>query len=182
MKIIYILIALVFASCAYTPTKNQYRDIFTEAIFVDIDISNKQLENFIFLKDEIILSLRTKFDIQVVNKSKNVKTLSLKFLNISHNPIEYDNEGHIIRYSTSVVLKSTYVHNGKKITRTTKGTSQYKHNESVIDGAGSKKYEIAKEASLIYFKDDNGLDSKKVEAIKDASLIAFKKFISGITL
>ncbi len=182
MKILYLVIALIFTSCAYTPTKNQYKDIFSEAIFVDIDTSNKQLENFIFLKDEIILALRTKFDIQVVNKSKNVQTLSLKFINISHDPIEYDDKGHVIRYNTNVVLKSTYVHNGKKITRITKGTSQYKYNENLINESISKKYEIAKEASLIYFKDDNGLDSKKVEAIKDASLIAFKKFISGITL
>jgi len=182
MKIIYLLIALLFTSCAYTPTKNQYRNIFKEAIFVDIDINNKQLENFIFLKDEIILSLRTKFDIKIVNKSKDVKTLSLKFINISHSPIEYDDKGYIVRYNTSVVLKSTYIYNGKKITRITKGTSQYKHNESIINEASSTKYEIAQEASLIYFKDDNGLDSKQVEAIKDASLIAFKKFISGITL
>jgi hypothetical protein len=182
LKKLYFLVVLVFISCAYTPTKDQYKDIFTEAIFVDIEISNKQLENFIFLKDEIILSLRTKFGIKIVNKSKNVKTLSLKFMNISHIPIEYDGKGHVSRYSTRVVLKSTYIYNGKKITRITKGAARYKYNESLVEDTSSKKYEINEEASLIYFKDDNGLDGKKIEAIKDASLIAFKKFISGITL
>ena len=182
MRILYIfLIPLVFNSCAYTPVKNQYRGIFKEAIFVDIDIDNKQLENFIFIKDEIILALRTKFDIQIADKSKNVKTLSLKFINITHTPIEYDTSGHIIRYNTNVSLKSVYTHNGKKITRITKGTSQYKYNENLSNTTSSKRYEINEESSLIYFKTDNGLDSKTVEAIKDASLIAFKKFISGIT-
>lgn len=157
MKIIIAIILIFFYSCSYKPAKSYYKNILKEEVFVDIQIDNQQLENFIFIKDEIILDLKTKFNIKIVDKSKNVKTLSLKFTNIKYTPLQYDKYGYALRYKTNVTLKSKYIINGKQQEIISYGVSQYKLEALEKD-----------------------LDYQKKESIKKASLEAFRQSLSRL--
>ena len=90
---------LIIGGCGYKPISQYSSDILGDKVFVDVKIDAVEPDNGVFLKEEIMRTLRTRLDTQVVSNKKEADSVILvpKY-HFSYSALNYDNNGYVIRY------------------------------------------------------------------------------------
>ncbi len=157
----YLLILVLFTSCGYKPTAIYTREVLGDKIFADVKTSLSDPENSVLIKDAINEAVISKFHSKLVSKRDlATATLDISIKSVKFEPIEYDTNGYVIAYKSSVILETNYKDKSKK--------------EQVITTSGDYDFNI-QTLSVIS-------DSKRFNAIKEASQKAIDAFISQISI
>ena len=158
-KILLILVALLFVSCGYKPSAKFARNVVGDKVSTSVIISSRDPENSVIVKDSVDLAIIEVFHASLVDKKKAQTHLELKINNPSYIPIQYDKNGYIVAYRTTVILDITRYKNGTIKKYQTKGTYDFTITpNSVIT------------------------DQERFQAIKEGAKKAIKSFLAKISV
>lgn len=159
MKILsFVLIVILLAGCGYKPSAKFSRGVVGEKISTSVKISLVDPENTVIIKDAVDVAIIEVFHASLVPKNVSDTHLVLGLSNPSYSPIEYDSDGFIVSYRTTVTLR---------ILRATNSVSK---NYNVM---GTYDFSITPNAVIT--------DQERFDAIKFSSLKAIKSFVAKIS-
>ncbi|MBN2781641.1 MAG: hypothetical protein JXQ66_00200 [Campylobacterales bacterium] len=97
-------IALFFISCGYQPSSKFARDVLGDKVSTDVIVSAKDPENSVVIKDSIDAAIVEKFHASLVKKGFSQTHLELKVGDPLYTPVQYDANGYVVSYRTTIVL------------------------------------------------------------------------------
>ena len=156
---IIVLSLIVLYGCGYKPMTEYTKNVFTDRVYVDVDIYLRDPENALLVKDALNEAVVSRFNSKLVKKSDATTRLKVKFEHVTFSPIQYDSNGYAIFYRAKVTLNISYDSNGNK------------GQERV---AGYYDFPIEPNAVIS--------DSKRFESIRFGAQKALDSFISRIAM
>lgn len=152
-----ILILLSISACGYKPSSKFSRAVLGEKISTSVIISSQDPENTVIIKDAVDSAIIEVFHASLTDKKYSDSHLVLSINNPTYAPVQYDNDGYVIAYRMSIVLR---------ITRYNKGVRKnYKAH-------GSYDFTVVPNAVVT--------DQDRFEAIKFSSQKAIRSFIAQV--
>ena len=122
MKILsLIFVVLLFASCGYQPSSKFARNMVGDKVSTNIIISSRDPENSVIIKDAIDLAIIKIFHASLTDRQHSKTHLELTVSNPTYRPIQYDENGYIVAYQTTIRLNIKKYFNGISKLYTTKG-------------------------------------------------------------
>ena len=92
-------LGIIISGCGYKPASRYSENILGHKVYVDVKIDSIEPDSGVFLKEEVMRTLRTRLDTQVVSTKEEADSIiiipSYKF---SYSPLNYDDNGYVIRY------------------------------------------------------------------------------------
>ena len=159
MKVVsFILIALLFTACGYKPSSKFARQVVGEKISTSVVISSVDPENTVIIKDAVDMAVIEVFHASLTTRDLSQTHLTLKLGNPSYRPIQYNADGFVVGYRTTISLNITRDTNGKSKNYRAKGTYDFS---------------IAPNAIIT--------DKERFDAIRFSSQKAIKSFIAQIS-
>ena len=150
-----VLFAMVLFGCGYKPMTEYSKKIFTDRVYVDVDVYLRDPENAVLVKDALNEAIISRFDTKLTSKKDATTQLRVKFKRVTFNPIQYDSNGYAIFYRAKVMLNIDYMINNKK-------------GYEMVEGY----YDFPIEPNAVIS------DSKRFEAIRFGAKKAIDSFIS----
>ncbi len=99
------LILFFVGGCGYQPVARYTKSIFNSPVYVDVILSGVEPRNGVFLKDEIMRMLMTRFHVSVTKKAKNSKTeIVVPKYHFEYSALTYDDNGYVTRYRISASI------------------------------------------------------------------------------
>lgn len=108
------LSTILISGCGYKPMTEYTKNIFTDKVYVDVDIYLRDPENAVLVKDALNEAVISRFNAKLTSKKDATTQLKVKFERVSFSPIQYDSNGYAIFYRAKVTLNISYIVNGKK--------------------------------------------------------------------
>lgn len=99
------LIVLFLSACGYTPSAKFARVIVGDSISTGVVISAVDPENTVIIKDGIDRAVYEVFHASLVSRKISNTHLQINLSNPSYSPIQYDSDGFVVSYRTTVRLK-----------------------------------------------------------------------------
>ena len=159
MKVVsFILIALLFTACGYKPSSKFARQVVGEKISTSVVISAVDPENTVIIKDAVDTAVIEVFHASLTTKSLSQTHLTLSLGNPSYSPIQYNADGFVVAYRTTILLNIIRDTGGKTKSYSAKGTYDFS---------------IAPNAIIT--------DKDRFDAIRFSSQKAIKSFIAQIS-
>lgn len=159
MKLIaFVLIVVVLTGCGYKPSAKFSRAVIGEKISTSVHISLIDPENTVIIKDALDSAIINVFHASLVPKDLSQTHLTLGLSNPSYSPIQYDADGFIVAYRTTINLT---------ILRETANVSK---NYNV---KGTYDFSVTPNAVIT--------DKERFDAIKFSSEKAIKAFIAQLS-
>ena len=159
-NITIVLITLLFISgCGYIPSAKYSRAVVGENISTSVIISLVDPENSVIIKDGVDSAIIEVFHASLTTKALSTTHLTVKLSNPSYTPIQYDVDGFVVSYRTTVNLR---------ITRSTNGEDSKDYNVR-----GTFDFSITPNAIIS--------DKQRFDAIKFSSTKAIKSFVAQVS-
>ena len=159
MKIVSLfLIVLLFSACGYKPSAKFSRVVVGEKISTSVVISAVDPENTVIIKDAVDSAIIEVFHASLVSKAFSSTHLVITLGNPSYSPVQYDSDGFIVAYRTSITLS---------ILRETETESKN------YAAKGTYDFTITPNAVIT--------DKERFDAIKFSSSKAIKSFVAQIS-
>ena len=160
MKLIsYLLVMVLFSACGYVPSAKYSRAVVGESISTSVVISAVDPENTVIIKDSVDAAVIQVFHASLVPKEFSQTHLVLNLSNPSYSPIQYDENGFVISYRTTINLS---------ITRHTDGEDSKSYN-----ARGTYDFSITPNAIIS--------DKQRFDAIKFSSVKAIQSFVAQVS-
>ncbi len=153
-----VLVMLLFSACGYTPSAKFSRNVVGESISTSVMISQVDPENSVVVKDAVDSAIIEVFHASLVDKATSQTHLDLSLGNPLYTPTQYDRDGFVISYRTTVFLKIIRTTDEKSKKYSTKGTYDFS---------------IAPNAIIT--------DRQRYIAIKESSIKAIKSFVAQVS-
>jgi len=97
--------AAIISGCGYRPASGYARQTLPGPVYVDVYLSGVEPQNGVYLKDEILRVLMTRFHEKVVKKKESaVSRIVVPKYTIGYSPLTYDTNGYVTRYRVSVEI------------------------------------------------------------------------------
>ncbi len=159
MKLVSLaLIFLLFSACGYAPSSKYARKIVGEKISTSVVISAVDPQNTVIIKDAVDVAILEVFHASLVAKELSTTHLKLKLGKLVYTPIQYDAQGFVVAYKTTVKLG---------INRKTKN----KNKDYIV--FGTYDFEITANAVIT--------DKQRFDAIKFSSQKAIRAFVAQVS-
>ena len=155
---ILILLLSLFNACGYKPSAKYARAIVGEKISTSVNISAQDPENTVVIKDAVDSAVIEVFHASLTSRTLSVTHLELSINEPSYTPLQYDSDGYIIAYRTTISLKINRYKDGKMKLYTTQGT-----------------YDFSIVANAVI------TDQERFNAIKFSSEKAIKSFVAQVS-
>ena len=146
---------MIFSGCGYKPMTEYSKKVFTNRVYVDVDVYLRDPENAVLVKDALNEAVISRFNAQLTSKKDATTKLKVKFERVTFSPIQYDTNGYAVFYRAKVTLNISYIINSKK------------GREKVV---GYYDFPIEPNAVIS--------DSKRFEAIRFGAQKAIDSFVS----
>lgn len=162
MKILGIALGvlLFLTGCGYKPLSHYARESLGNRLYVDMEVSLRDPENSVLLKDALSRAVLTRLHGKLAPKESADSTIKITLHSVQFSSLADNKEGFTTFYRAHVVLGFLYEDaRGERHTYHARG----KHDFSIDD------------SSIIS-------DSKRLEAIRNASVQAIDSFISYIAI
>ena len=101
----FVLVALLLSGCGYSPSAKFSRVVVGDKISTSVKISLIDPENTVIIKDAVDAAIIQVFHASLVPKHMSQTHLTFSLSNPSYSPIQYDSDGFIVAYRTTVSLK-----------------------------------------------------------------------------
>ena len=101
-KIFIILMAMfVLASCGYKPSSHMIKNVFTDTIYVEVNVDRVEPENAPFVKDEMNRLIYTRFKGRTTSKEEATSKITITYAGSSYIPLAYK-DGYVTRYRAHI--------------------------------------------------------------------------------
>jgi hypothetical protein len=138
-----IMSVLVISGCGYKPAARYGRDLLPDPVYVDVRLSGVEPQTGVYLKDEILRLLRTRFHERVaLHKEGAVSRIVVPSYSIDYSPLTYDADGYVTRYRVSSRITFELTTPKEKLTKKISTT------EDVSIQPGSLTSSLAREAAI----------------------------------
>jgi len=157
----YILLVLLlfgFSACGYTPSSKFSRQITGEKISTSVVISSQDPENTVLIKDALDGAILEVFNASLTTRKESKTHLEISILSIKYTPVQYDKDGYVVAYRTSIGLQIKRVTDSKK--------------KSYI-GYGMYDFSIVANAVVT--------DQERFDAIRSSAVKAIKSFVAQVS-
>ena len=159
MRIIsLVLVMLLFSACGYKPSAKFSRQVVGQKISTSVVISAVDPENTVIIKDAVDAAVIEVFHASLTTKDLSKTHLTLRLSDPSYSPIQYNSDGFVVAYRTTVHLN---------IVRTTNGVNKN------YTARGTYDFTIAPNAIIS--------DKERFEAIRESSTKAIKSFVAQVS-
>ena len=152
------LVLVLFSACGYRPSAKFARGIVGEKISTSVRISAQDPENTVIIKDAVDSAIIESFHASLVERSQSESHLDLSISKPTYTPVQYDANGYIVGYRTTIVLNIIRYHNGLSKKYFARGT-----------------YDFTIVANAVI------TDLERFEAIRNSSSKAIKSFIAQVS-
>jgi len=122
---ILILLLSLFNACGYKPSAKYSREVVGERISTSVTISAQDPENTVIIKDAVDSAIVEVFHASLTSRNYSDTHLSLSISPPSYTPVQYNNDGYVIAYRTTITLVITRETSGVKKSYSTKGTYDF---------------------------------------------------------
>jgi hypothetical protein len=153
-----VLVMLILGGCGYKPSAKFSRQVVGQKISTSVVISAVDPENTVIIKDAVDAAVIEVFHASLTTKELSQTHLTLRLSDPSYSPIQYNADGFVVAYRTTVYLN---------IVRTTNGTSKNYRARGTYD------FTIAPNAIIS--------DKERFEAIRESSTKAIKSFVAQVS-
>jgi len=122
---ILLLLLSFFNACGYKPSAKYSREVVGERISTSVTISAQDPENTVIIKDAVDSAIVEVFHASLTPRSYSDTHLSLSISPPSYAPVQYNNDGYVIAYRTTITLVILRETSGVKKSYSTKGTYDF---------------------------------------------------------
>jgi len=124
---ILVLCFVIFGilACGYKPSAKFSRDVVGERVSTDVVISAYDPENTVIIKDAVDAAVIKIFHASLSDRSSSDTHLKISISNPSYTPVQYNSEGYVIAYRTTINLTIVRYHNGLSKSYGAKGTYDF---------------------------------------------------------
>ena len=119
------LVVTLFSACGYKPSAKHSRAVVGDRISTSVTISAQDPENTVIIKDAVDSAIVEVFHASLTPQSYSDTHLSLSISPPSYTPVQYNNNGYVIAYRTTITLVIMRETSGVKKRYTTKGTYDF---------------------------------------------------------
>ena len=123
--LVLILIFSLFSACGYKPSAKYSREVVGERISTSVTISAQDPENTVIIKDAVDSAIVEVFHASLTPRSYSDTHLSLSISPPSYTPVQYNNDGYVIAYRTTITLSIMRETSGVKKRYSTRGTYDF---------------------------------------------------------
>jgi len=157
---IVILFFVMFGilACGYKPSAKYSRNVVGDKISTEVVISAHDPENSVIVKDSVDSAIIKVFHSSLTSRALSKTHLVINISKPIYSPIQYNSDGYIIAYRTSIILKIVRYHNGLTKQYTAKGTYDFSIQPNAIIS-----------------------DQDRFEAIKFSAEKAIKSFLAQVS-
>jgi len=156
--LLLILVVTLFAACGYKPSAKYSREVVGERISTSVTISAQDPENTVIIKDAVDSAIVEIFHASLTSKNYSDTHLSISISPPSYTPVQYNSDGYVIAYRTTITLVIMRETSGVKKSYSTKGTYDF----SVVPNAVIT-------------------DQERFDAIRESSAKAISAFIAKVS-
>lgn len=110
--LLIILHVSLLAGCGYLPSSKYAREIVGDKISTQVIISAVDPQNTVLIKDAVDSAVVTSFRTSLTDRAHSTTHLIISLTSVVYTPIQYDNNGYVVGYRTTITLKIKRVHNG----------------------------------------------------------------------
>ena len=98
---LFTLIALLLVSCGYKPSVEYIQNVFSNAVYVEVEVDRAEPENAPFVKDEMNRLVYTRFKGKVVPKDQAESQIYISYRGTTFQGLAYE-DGYVTRYRAIV--------------------------------------------------------------------------------
>jgi len=153
-----LLVTLLFSACGYTPSAKFSREVVGESISTSVNISAIDPENTVIIKDAVDSAIIEVFHASLTDRETSKTHLELTLGNPSYSPIQYDKDGFVVSYRTSISLSINRITDEKSKSYSAKGTYDFAITPNAIVS-----------------------DKQRFDAIKFSSVKAIRSFVAQVS-
>ena len=140
---ILIMSVLMISGCGYKPAAQYGRDLLPDPVYVDVRLSGVEPQNGVYLKDEILRLLRTRFHERVaLHKEGAVSQIIVPSYDISYSPLTYDNNGYVTRYRVTTRITFNLMTPKEKLTKKITATEDVSIQPGSLTSSAAREYAI----------------------------------------
>ena len=123
--ILSVMIVLGISACGYSPSAKNARTVMGDKISTNVVISLQDPQNTVIIKDAVDSAIIEVFHASLTSRNYSDTHLSLSISPPSYSPIQYNNDGYVIAYRTTITLAIIRETSGVKKSYSTKGTYDF---------------------------------------------------------
>ncbi len=123
--LLLVSVVTLFSACGYKPSAKYSREVVGERISTSVTISAQDPENTVIIKDAVDSAIIEVFHASLTSRNYSDTHLSLSISPPSYSPIQYNNDGYVIAYRTTITLAIIRETSGVKKSYSTKGTYDF---------------------------------------------------------
>ena len=123
--LLLISVVTLFSACGYKPSAKYSREVVGERISTSVTISAQDPENTVIIKDAVDSAIVEVFHASLTPRSYSDTHLSLGISPPSYTPVQYNNDGYVIAYRTTITLIIDRETSGVKKRYSTTGTYDF---------------------------------------------------------
>ena len=155
---ILFFVTFTLVACGYKPSAKFSREVVGDRVSTNVVISAHDPANTVIIKDAVDAAIIKVFHASLTSRSSSQTHLQISISNPSYTPVQYDTNGYVVAYRTTITLTITKYHDGQSKTYTAKGTYDFSIQPNAIIS-----------------------DQERFEAIKFSSEKAIRSFLAQVS-
>jgi len=120
-----VLLLVLMAGCGYQPASHYAKNVVGESVSTEVVISMEDPQNSVIIKDAVDTAVITKFRTALVPKNSSMTHLKIAVASVDFIPLQYDINGYIITYRTTVTMSILRTTEGKSASYATRGNYDF---------------------------------------------------------
>lgn len=155
--IVHVLLFMLLSGCGYRPNAHYAKEVMGETVSTQVMISMTDPENTVIIKDAMDEAVIMRFRSSLRDRAHAQTHLQIALQSVSFAPLQFDVNGYIISYRTTIILQVVRKRGAFTKNYTAKGT-----------------YDFAIDPNAIIS------DQQRFEAIKQSSAKALDSFVAQV--
>ncbi len=100
-----VLGVLLLTVCGYKPSSHYIKQVFADAVYVDVKVDAVEPENAPFIKDEMNRLVYTRFKGRVTSEALAENKIEIRYAGSNYIPLAYDENGYVTRYRANIIVR-----------------------------------------------------------------------------
>jgi len=138
-----VMAAIMATGCGYRPVSGYARQTLPGPVYVDVHLSGVEPQNGVYLKDEILRVLMTRFHQKTVSRKElSVSQIIVPRYTIGYSALTYDTNGYVTRYRVSVNIDFEMFTSRGKISKTISSSEDVSIQPSSLTSSAARETAI----------------------------------------
>jgi len=103
-EMLIFIMALFLSACAYQPSSHVIKNLFSDSVYVEVEVDRAEPENAPFVKDELRRMVYNRFKGHIVPKDQAESQIYVSYSGTYFRPLSYEN-GYVTRYRVYTRVK-----------------------------------------------------------------------------